>query len=205
MPSVHIPFPCAVYVRGQSAGVYEFSHQCEQRVLKAFPSSLRASELRTHEPRLNWQALHLTPFLILVAGDTAQGVSLATSSHKARTQFLYHGSGYARQGGRAGPALSELSENYVSLHFHGSMAVFDPACRFHAVVPIESGISLFPKLIREADIPLLAHWVEACLQRSCASSVWVTDQGDSYNEQTRACSPRSNRTQGLMRAAARPP
>ncbi len=197
MPSVHIPFPCAVYVRGKTAGVYEFSHQCEQRVLKAFPSSLRTSELRTHEPRVNWQSLQATPFLILVAGDTAQGVSLVTSKLKARTQFLYHGSGYARQG-RSCCMLSEFNENYTSLHFYGSMAVFDSSCRFHAVVPIESGVSLFPKQIRETDVPLLAHWVEACLQKSCASSVWVTDHGDSYNEQSRTCSPRINRTQSLM-------
>jgi hypothetical protein len=195
MPSVPVPFPCAVYVRGPTPGLFEFSHQCEQRAPKAFPASLRTSELRAHEPRPNWQALQAAPFLVLVAGDTAQAVSLATQG-KARTPFLYHGSAYARR--RPSDALlSELSEHYVALHFHGTMAVFDAACRFRAVVPIESGVSLFPRQIREADVPLLARWVEACLQRSCASSVWVTDGGDSYNELTRACSPRVH---GVRRA-----
>ena len=78
----------------------------------------------------------------------------------------------------------------MPLHFHSTMAVFDRANRFHAVVPIESGISLFPRQIRDKDIPLLARWVEACMLRSAHASVWVTDLGESYNEHTLEHSPR---------------
>lgn len=193
MPAVHVPVPCAVYVRERAGGGYAFSHQCEQSALKFFPASLRTADLRAHDPRQNWAALQRTCFLVLVAGDVAQAVCLANAGdRKARCQFLYHGSAYARpRAGAPGVIASELSENFVSMHFHGTMAVFDPSSRFHAAVPLESGVALFPRVIRETDIPLLTRWVEASLQKSTHSSVWVTaGRGDSYNEHTWQCSPR---------------
>lgn len=192
MPVVRVPLPCVVYTRLVPGGAYTFSHHCDQTVLKCFPSSLRASELLQHDPQQNTANLHRTCFLVLVAGDVARCVSVVSAGQKRElhTQFLYHGSSYARKDPLHGMHSSELNENYVSLHFHGTMAVFDRSARFTAVIPIESGISLFPRQIHETDVPLLARWVSACMQRSVLSSVWVTGSGDSYNEHTMEWSPR---------------
>ena len=189
MPVVRVPLPCVVYTRLVPGGVYTFSHHCDQTVLKCFPSSLRTSELRHHDPQQNLANLHKTCFLVLVAGDVARCVCVASSGQKTSQSFLYHGSSYARDR-KTSMHSSELNENYVSLHFHGTMAVFDKAARFTAVIPLESGISLFPRQIHEADIPLLTRWASACMQRSTQSSVWVIGSGDSYNEHTMEWSPR---------------
>ena len=188
MPCVHVPVPCAVYTRRAPGDPYRFSHLCDQRAVKSFPSSLRASDLLQHDTRQNWASLHKTCFLVLAAGDTAQTVCVANAKDQKRQSFLYLGSSYSRITHGATP--SELDENYVPLHFHGTMAVFDKAGRFHAIVPIESGITLFPRQIRETDVPRLARWVESCMARSIHASIWVTDAGDSYNEHTLECSPR---------------
>ena len=203
MPVMRVPLPCVVYTRLVPGGAYTFSHHvCEQTVLKCFPASLRASELMRHDPQQNLTNLHRACFLVLVAGDVARCVSIASVTEQKKgaagglhsTPFLYHCSSYARSLRKDADPLhgmhSELNENYVSLHFHGTMAVFDRSTRFTAVIPIESGISLFPRQIHEADIPLLARWVSSCVQRSMQSSVWVTGSGDSYNEHSMEWSPR---------------
>lgn len=191
MPSVLVPHPCAVYTRKVSGEAYTFSHHAQLAAPKIFPSSLRTADLRLHDPRQNWAQMQKACFLVLAAGDVAQCVSIATAREKSRTQFLYHGSSFARKHGAGmGPAPpSEVHEDFVPLHFHSTMAVFDRANRFHAVVPIESGISLFPRQIHAKDVPLLARWVEACMLRSAHASVWVTEQGESYNEHTWEHSP----------------
>lgn len=131
--------------------------------------------------------------MVLAAGDTALGVSVAGACEKHPTRFLFHGSSYARDQGPREAAPSELDENYVPLHFHGTVAVFDHAARFHAVIPIESGIVLFPRLVHESDVPLLSRWARSAMERSMQTSIWVTGSGDSYNEQTMHCSPRLKR------------
>jgi hypothetical protein len=192
MPSVHVPFPCVVYTRHGSSGMYRFSHHCVQQVLKYFPASLRTSDLRTHNPRMNLSLLHKTCFLLLVGDDTAQGVSISSADCKSRTSFLYHGSSYARKtcSGPQDTFISDFSENYVSLHFHSTMAVFDKMGKFHSVVPIESGVALFPRQMHEKDISKLSKWIESCALKSAHSSVWMTFNGDSYNEFSLECSPR---------------
>jgi hypothetical protein len=190
MPVVRVPLPCVVYTRLVPGGAYTFSHFCDQSALKCFPQSLRASDLRQHDPQQNLAALHRACFLVLVAGDVAQCVSVSSSAAgKRHAPFLYHGSSYARDISRDG-MHSELNENYVSLHFHGTMAAFDRVARLSTVIPLESGISLFPRQIREGDIPLLTRWVAACMLRSTQSSVWVASSGDSYNEHTMEWRPR---------------
>jgi hypothetical protein len=192
MPSVLVPHPCVVYTRRVSGEAYTFSHHAQLAAPKLFPPSLRTADLRLHDQRQNWAQMQRACFLVLAAGDVAQCVSVTTAGEKRRTQFLYHGSSFARRRaeGQSPATPSEVHEDFVPLHFHSTMAVFDRANRFHAVVPIESGISLFPRQIRDKDIPLLARWVEACMLRSAHASVWVTDLGESYNEHTLEHSPR---------------
>jgi hypothetical protein len=43
---------------------------------------------------------------------------------------------------------------------------------------------LFPKVIAESEIPKLCKWIESAILKSVHSSVWITDQGASYNEHT---------------------
>jgi hypothetical protein len=200
MPVVPVPYPCVVYIRRSSGAGYTFSHFAESMcVLKSFPASLRTSDLRVHDTRPNRDALGRACFLVLVAGDVAQCVSVDTAECGKRTRFLYLGSSYARRPGPAQAMLanSDLSEDYIPLHFHATMAVFDRVARFHSAVPLESGIALFPRQIQERDIPLLAHWVQACMTRSCRTSVWVSGAGDSYNEHTLECRTQRGNRLGL--------
>ena len=146
------------------------------------------SDLLLHDGRLNRGSLHRTCFLVLAAGDTAQSVCVNKRHEKHPQRFLYHGSSYAR--GQTGDIPSELDENYIPLLFHGTMAVFDRSGRFHTVIPIVSGITLFPRVVHERDVPILTRWVEVSMARSLKTSIWVTDTGDSYNEQTLQCRPR---------------
>ncbi len=66
-------------------------------VLKCFPATLRTQDLRAHDARQNLLAAQKAPFLLLVGGDVAQGVSVAASCPKARSRFLYSGSAFARR------------------------------------------------------------------------------------------------------------
>ena len=182
-----VPFPCVVYRREGLGGVYAFSHACSSSwVHKTFPSSLRVSDLRAHQPACNWSNVRNACFLILVSGDVAQGVCVSNQGDK-RASFLYHGSTYANQiAGFSHHSLlhSEFHDSYIPLHFFGTMATFDAGNRFRCAIPIESGVTLFPSKIFESDIRKLAKWVDSAIQRAMSSSLWVTERGQRYNEQT---------------------
>lgn len=186
--SVGVPVPCAVYTRSDARPFFTFSHWCAGTAQKAFPASLRTRDLRAHDTRQNWAALQRACFLVLVSGDVAQCVSLANAHDKQRVRFLYHGSSYARALATGqSRCLSELEDNFIAMHFHGTLGVFDGRHAFKAAVPIECGIAVLPRRVREADVPTIARWVQHCLQRSVTASVWVTHGGVSYNEASRAC------------------
>lgn len=184
MQSVRLPFPCAVYTRQGSGGTYSFSHCCSQQAVKSLPRSLRASDLRLYDPEQNWRTIGKACFLVLVAGDVAQCVSLNSAHDSKRIQFLYTGSAFAQAAPGRFAMHSEVDEAYVSLHFHATMAVFDRFNSIRAVIPIESGIALFPRTILETDILLLTRWVSHCVRRSLHASVLVTESGEGYNEVT---------------------
>lgn len=183
MQSVWTPFPCVVYIRQGMGERYAFSHCCLQQAQKSLPRTLRVSDLREYDPGQNWKHLNKACFLVLVAGDVAQCISIANAGEpKSRLQFLYRGSAFARPVPDLPVQHSELSEAYVPLHFHGTMAVFDRFAGIRAVIPIESGIALFPREILDTDTTQLARWVSHCARRSLHASMWVTDSGDSYSE-----------------------
>lgn len=203
MQSVRVPFPCVVYTRqGSGRQGYTYSHHCcPQQAQKALPRTLRVSDLREYDHGLSWAHLGKACFLVLVAGDTAQCVTIANAAEGKRIRFLYRGSAFARQAPEH--LHSELSEAYVPLHFHGTMAVYDRFAGVRAVIPIESGIALFPREILDRDVPLLARWVSQCARRSLQASVWVTSHGDSYSEATMLLS-RKSCLQGGAAQHARP-
>jgi hypothetical protein len=164
---------------------YTFSHRCTTYVRKVFPQRLGVAELRAHDSQHNWAPLRQACFMVLVAGDVAQEVSVANQLEK-RTRFLFDGSAYARRacGGEADLLHTEFHESCIPLHFHGTLAAFNASNEFHSAVPIESGVALFPRQVQEADVHRLAAWVEKCILKTIHSSVWVTERGDSYNEHT---------------------
>lgn len=197
MPVTHVPTPCAVYVRDPNArqhAKYCFSHFCEYTTQKLLPLSLRVSDLRALDANITNQqnAAHARKacFLVLVSGDVAQCVSISNANEKNRTKFLYHGSAFARsnqQHQRAFP--TELHDNYVAMHFFATMAVFDAhSHRLSTIIPLECSVCLLPRHIQDHDLPVMAKWVEACMQRSLFTSIWVAKQGSSYNEWFRKCS-----------------
>ena len=181
-----IPFPCVVYRKDCAGGVYRFSPTCSTWFHKTFPSSLRVTDLRTHQPSQNWGNVRGACFMVLVAGDVAQAISVSTHLDR-RTSFLYNGSVYDRQSSAfSAPTLlhTEFQESYIPLHFYGTLATFDSSNRFQCAIPIESGISLFPCQVCEGDIARLSRWVDRAVHKAMHSSVWVTDAGQKYNEHT---------------------
>ena len=181
----HVPFPCVVYTRDRPDRPYVFSHYHDSHVLKKLPPSLRVRDLRAWEPKHNHQGMQNACFLVLVAGDVAQCVSLSNSTEK-RVRFLYTGSRYAQKGSDPPDLLpTEFHDNSVLLRFYGTMAAYDTASSgFHSLVPIESGVALLPREIRESHLPTICSWVSSCVQKNITTSVWVTELGHSYNEHT---------------------
>lgn len=192
MQSVRVPFPCVVYTKQGPGGHYTFSHYSQQQALKVLPRTLRVSDLRGYDHGQTWASLNKACFLVLVAGDTAQCVCIANAAEGKWIRFLYRGSAFARPSQGVQQLHSELSEAYVPLHFHGTMAVYDRWAGMRAVIPIESGIALFPRQILDKDIVTLARWVMHCARRSMQASVWVTNNGDSYGEISLQLSQKAN-------------
>lgn len=155
---------------------------CDAGVPKSAPESLRVRDLAAHSQQANWAELRRACFLVLVAGDTAQCVS-ASNVKERRTPFLYHGSPYARPAPRRGVA-TEIQEDYIPLEFYSTMSWYRGG-RLSSIVPLESGLVLFPRTISEKILPTLGRWVENSIAKCMHTSVWVTDDGDSYNEHTR--------------------
>ncbi len=175
-----------VYVRDKGAPPrFTFSHYCPSSVPKIVPESLRVRDLTIHPQQSNWSALRKACFLVLVAGDTAQCISVSNVQER-RTTFLYHGSEYARQKQEEGHAqgATEIQDDYIPLEFYATMSWFTGGY-LSCIMPLESGLVLFPRTITEKTLPKLASWVEASITKSIYTSLWVTDSGDSYNEYTR--------------------
>lgn len=181
---VLVPFPCVVYERDRASVPYRFSHFCDCQILKKVPCSLRVSDLQRHDPLSNWNSMRKGCFLVLVAGDVAQCISVSSALEK-RTSFLYHGSRYSKGRGCAKDTFTtEFHESFVPLFLFGTLCSFDRLGRYRSTVPIESSVCLFPKHLAEADLPRLIKWIESAILKSIHSSVWVTDTGASYNEHT---------------------
>ena len=180
-------FPCAVYVRQQPPGrEYSFSHFCTPHSgpTKALPVSLRVRDLQEHarQPPL-LPRLRQACFLVLVAGDTAQCVSVGCS--RGGMRFLYRGSEYARPV-REGRRCAEFHEDYVPLRFYSTLAVYRREAGVDSVQDLECGIALFPRRIGERDLDTLARWADSCIEKAVRSSVWLcADKGESFNEHTR--------------------
>lgn len=181
-----------MYVRdGSNPPRFVFSHLCDSSVPKSAPESLRVRDLAVHTQQANWAALRRACFLVLVAGDTAQCVSVS-NARENRTSFLYHGSTYARPRLRQDGSPTEIQEDYIPLEFYATMSWYVHG-GLSCIVPLESGLALFPRTLSEKTLPTLARWVEANIAKSMHTSVWATDTGDSYNEHTRRLrAPRSH-------------
>ena len=176
-----VPFPCVVYTRDRPGGVYTFSHHSAKHTRKTLPASLRVSDLKAYNPLQNISNWRNSCFLVLVAGDVARCVSVATV-HTKQVRFLYHGSSYSIPDNTVDRLQSEFNEGYIPLHMYGTLTTYTVRGGLHSLVAIESGVCLFPRQIKEDDIPRLGKWIEAALLRSIHSSVWMTNVGHSYNE-----------------------
>jgi hypothetical protein len=190
MPLVYHPvrIPCAVYVR--EGRHYRFSHCCRPRPpRKAIPGSLRVRDLQEYsrQPPL-LATLRKSCFLVLVAGDVAQCVSVDNAGeHAQRVRFLYRGSEYAqrtREGQQGGG--SEFHEDYVPLCFHTTLAFYGMRDGLLSVRELECGIALFPRCICERDLPTLARWTDHNLAKAVHGSVWLSEGSESYNEHSSA-------------------
>ena len=191
MPLVYHPvnIPCAVYVR--EGRQYQFSHCCSPRPPhKAIPGSLRVRDLQEYarQPAL-LTTLRKSCFLVLVAGDVAQCVSVDNArEHSQRVRFLYRGSEYSRKTHEPQrcASSSEFHEDYVSLCFHTTLAFYGMREGLLSVWDLESGIALFPRRICERDLPTLARWTDHNLAKAVHGSVWLSDGTESYNEHSSA-------------------
>ena len=179
MPSVFLPFPCAVYARHEPGAPYCFSHFCEGSVEKSFPASLRVRDLAGHDRGANCARMLRTPFLVLAAGERAQCISVDSARAGDRPWFLYTASPQSRP--CAWPAqVEEVEPGFVSLAFYSTLAVFRGGQLRH-VARVERGLLLLPSRLREGDLRDLARYVERKIQRSIEGSVWLLDD-DRANE-----------------------
>lgn len=192
-----VPFPCAVYTRipGPSTR-FLFSYFSQPSlVYKTFPCSLRMRDVQQyHHARLvdgrgpdPATGMRRACFLILVSGDTAQGVSVA-NANESRPPFLFRGSRY--DGGRSirpPPAFpSEFHTDYLTVHLSSTLAVFERN-QLTTVMDIECGLALFPATIHDRDIRGLAAWMDRLITKAAHTSSWVSsDTLLSYNETTLA-------------------
>lgn len=177
------PFPCVVYIKRPSTGEYVFSHYCHTRIPKYMPRSMRVTHLQEFSQKQKpATTLGRSFFLVLVAGDVAQCISTANIGEK-RTRFLYRGSVYARTSDHPPNPCSDLHKDYIPLHFFSSLTTFTQGIPT-GVTHLESGISLFPRSIRENDLPTLARWVSHNITKMVHTSVWITDGLACYNEHT---------------------
>lgn len=179
MPAVRIPFPCAVYSRDPSGDLYTFSHFCRAEVDKAFPSSLRVRDLAAHDRGANCARMMRTPFLVLVAGDRAQCVSVHNAHDRDRTWFLYTRSPQSCPV-LWPPRVDELEQGFVSLAFSSTLAQFR-AGELQHVASFQRNMLIFPTRVRTGDVPRLARFVEHHVHLSLQGSVWLMDT-DRVNE-----------------------
>jgi hypothetical protein len=174
-----VPFPCAVYARETTGAEYKFRHFCCSQVSKLLPRSLRTRDLAEYSLSANTARLLREPFLVLVAGDRAQCVSVENASDTDRTWFLYPSSRQSRP--VAWPHdIEELETGFVPMTFCSTMATYS-AGRLTAVLPVERGPMLMPSSLRERDLARIASMVERKVRLSVEGSVWLVD-GDSLNE-----------------------
>jgi hypothetical protein len=191
-----VPFPCVVYTRKTAGAPYVFQHYCSANARKVLPQSLKVADLQAHDPGLNWSALQNECFLVLVAGDVAQCISVTSARDRWRTSFLFNGSRYSKSIEDPRLLTTEFHEAYIPLHLYGTLSVFCTNGQYHSTIPLESGICLFPRQISERDIPALAKWMESGLLKTLHSSIWVTEMGGSYNEHSLRPSLKHNRGGG---------
>ena len=179
MQSTPVPFPCAVYARDTTGADYEFRHYCRSDVGKLLPQSLRTRDLGEYSPAANATRLLREPFLVLVAGDRAQCVSVENAADRDRTWFLFPASRQSRPVPWPRP-IEELEPGHVPLTFCSTMATYT-AGRLATVVPVERGPLLLPTRLSERDLRRVATLVERKVRLSLEGSVWLVD-GDCLNE-----------------------
>jgi len=179
-----VPFDCLVYKREKPSDPYVFYHYSSTHVRKLYPNSLKVSDIQKLDQTRNWAAVRSACFIVLVAGDTAQCISLSTINEK-RTHFLYHGSVYDTFIKEQMPLHSEFCENYVPFRTFSTLCTFTgEANRYQSTISFESTLSLFPRQIREKDIQALGKWAENGLQKAMHSNVWLANDGTTYNERS---------------------
>jgi hypothetical protein len=182
-----VPFPCVVYTRSIANTPYVYSHACSQSIKKTVPASLRVQDLKLQGHAHNWETMRRACFLVLVAGDTAQCISVANHLER-RTPFLYQGSKYSRASEERSTAMfpSEFQAGHVPMHFYSTLSFFDGRGRLGVTAAVECGITLLPNTLLERDLTNITRWVENNLLKSMRTSVWFTDRGASYCELTRS-------------------
>ena len=124
-------------------------------------------------------------FLVLVAGDKAQCISLANWKEK-RTMFLYHGSEYSKAISIAQPS-EEITSDYISMQFFCTMACFHGG-KLNEVVPFPSMFYVIPKILEEKEFACHFHYLENYISKTLADSIWMTERGV-YNERTLSLIP----------------
>lgn len=179
MPSVKVRFPCAVYSRKPGSDLYSFSHFCRSDYDKTFPNSLRVRDLAAHDRTANSTMMLRTPFLVLVAGDRAQCVSVHNASDSERPWFLYTMSPQSCPE-HWPPTVDEVEPDFISLTFCSTLAQFRGGELQH-VSTFQRNLLLFPASLRTGDIPRLASWVERKVHLSIQGSVWLMEE-DRVNE-----------------------
>lgn len=168
------PFSCVVYKRTKAAWLYEYSHTCQlEPFMKVFPVDLCVESLQEYK-QIHWLHMLLRqPLIVLVHGDTARIVSAAVK-YKDNHDFLFYKSPYAAPVNHVKP-WEELEKQYIQWELQCSLAVFAEG-KLDAVHFFPCAMTVFPKVIRIQDLPVLQGYAKKCIEKAIEQSLWVCEK-----------------------------
>ena len=161
---------------------------CVRQFQKDLPKSLCAEDLRGVSSSGELARAMRAPIIVLVAGDVGQQISSGRDFHSG-ARFLYLGSEFDRHRAEWHPN-GDVSQDFVDLVFYSSVTLFAqrrqggpwlPSC----TVPMQSGVVLLPRVLRETQLHRFTRWFENALRKSTADSMWLVQRGaavDAYSE-----------------------
>lgn len=172
-----LPWQHAVYTRrSQREEHYTFSHTDTCSVTKAFPSCLTVQCLRHSAARnaRNLAALREAPVLILVTGNWATWVSVASAEETGWAK-IEHYDHLQRLRFHEVQQCSELQPGYHILQYHCTMANYrqggDHVWRLHGVTPFLSDIVILPQELDKSAISRLMASFQRATRKALKDSL----------------------------------
>ena len=178
-----LPWQYAVYIRKNTRERYSFSHIKHTRLSKAFPNSLRVSDVQLHGEimKVNEAMFKTATVLILVTGEKAHVVSYRSFADNSRNCVEYdHLERMAiTEDDRHKPTFSDLRRGYMALTYHCTLASYEQGVNHRwdlaGVVPMLSDIIVLPRVLTlKAVRPIMSAYCRA-IKKSYRDSLLLAD------------------------------